>query len=202
MAVRTSEQKNTLSAAKKAASKKTNSAASSRKKAGKAAAQSKRTQKKSLRKQSAAEKKLSAELIKILPLLDEEGLDFLLEQARVLLYNMQVDNLNAENELLLAEHEQSHAEHQGVQILRGAGSQNYHIVCNGKYSIFNEDEMLDIIRICHADDDMIEIKSRLFHWFFQERSDFLSTNGIQIESPELTLLIELVRKQFKLVLPQ
>lgn len=202
MAVSTSEQKNTLSAAKKAASKKTNSAASSRKKAGKAAAQPNRTQKKSLRKQSAAEKKLSAELIKILPLLDEEGLDFLLEQARVLLYNMQVDNLNAENEFLLAEHEQLHAEQQGVQILRGEGSQNYHIVCNGKYSIFNEDEMLDIIRICHADDDMIEIKSRLFHWFFQERSDFLSTNGMQIESPELTLLIELVRKQFKLVLPQ
>ena len=45
-------------------------------------------------RRNAAVKKLEAELAALLPQLDEEGLAFLLEQAKVHLHNMEVDRLN------------------------------------------------------------------------------------------------------------
>lgn len=46
-------------------------------------------------KESAAHKVLAAELSSLIPNLDEEGLAFLIEQARVHLYNMEIDRQNA-----------------------------------------------------------------------------------------------------------
>lgn len=171
-----------------------------RKKTGQDSSEAKAKKMKTSIKQTAKEKKLCAELEKVLALLDEEGLEFLLEQARIHLYNMEVERKNAE---ILSEEENTANNVNKIkklEIIRAEGSPNYHIICNGKYSIFNEDEMLDIIRICHADEKPLEIKSRLYHWFFTERRDFLANSGIVFEDLEFDMLIEKVQKQFKLIL--
>lgn len=157
------------------------------------------------RKQTAVEKSLVKELTSLLPQLDEEGLSFLMEQANIHLYNMEVDRLNALHETEIAtvsDSDHTTAAHQ-LSIVRGDSSDVYHIVCNGKYSMFNSNEMLSIIRICHADEELIEIKSRLYHWFFTERRDFLNDNALaDIHCPEFDVLIDLIRERFTLTLPK
>ena len=157
---------------------------------------------KGTRSQTAQEKALSTELEKILPELDAEGLQFLLDQARVHLYNMQIDRMRAEAEnekIATRGTSKTAAETCNVEIKRGQNSDVYHIVCNGHFSMFNSDEMLSIVRICHGQDDDVEKKSRLYHWFFRERRDFLNDNGIaDIHSQVLDMLYQLVKKRFKI----
>lgn len=154
------------------------------------------------KKQTAAEKRLVTELTNVLPKLDEESLQFLLEQANILLYNLQIDALAQEEAETSSKSNVSKQKVlHDIKIVRGDNSNVYHIICNGKYSMFNDEEMLSIIRICHADDTEREIKSRLYHWFFVERRDFISDNGLSIDDVEFDLLIKTVKKQFKLEMP-
>ncbi|MEL3908810.1 MAG: hypothetical protein P1P64_07380 [Treponemataceae bacterium] len=158
-----------------------------------------------MRKQTAKEKKLVEELTKLLPSLDEEGLSFLLEQTSVLLYNMKLEEeVKAENEALKenAGKSKSVKSAPSIQIVRGDNSDIYHIVCNGRFSMMNDDELLSIIKICHTDDELREIVTHLYHWFFIERRDFLNDNGLTIDSIEMEMLVKIVKKQFKIIPPK
>ena len=156
-----------------------------------------------VKKQTAVEKRLITKLNEILPNLNEEELTFLCDQANTILYNRRIEEI-AEQERKKALQQRTEAkkkEHSGIQIVRGDNSHVYHIICNGKYSMFNDEEMLSIIRICHAEDSDNDIKARLYHWFFIERRDFLGDNGLAIDDPEFEQLITIVKKQFKLEMP-
>lgn len=159
----------------------------------------------SVRKQTAKEKKLVQELTKLLPSLDEEGLTFLLDQTAVLLYNMKLEEeVRAENEALKenADNVKSAKAAPSLKIVRGENSDIYHIVCNGRFSMMNDEELLSIIKICHADEELREIITRLYHWFFVERRDFLNDNGLTIDSAEMEILVKTVKKQFKIIPPK
>lgn len=155
--------------------------------------------------QSAEEKKLVKELTGILPQLDEEGLLFLIEQARVHLYNMQVTSLQEE----LNEIEQKRAKagleqrvkqkNSGFKIERSSDGTVYHIISGGKWKLVNADEMFHILRIVNAPVDENEVRLNLIHWFFTERGDFVGDFGLaDSHDPRWVELIKILKKNFKL----
>ncbi|MEL3900447.1 hypothetical protein DWQ65_11940 [Treponema phagedenis] len=199
-AEKTSAKKDTVkkTAPKKAAAKKTESEK-------KPAVKKNETKKSTVRKQTAAEKKLVKELTELLSEMDEVGLRFLIEQARVHLYNMEV--ISIQTELTAAEQKLSRqkleaAEKTGgspFRIEAGKDRQVYHIISGGKYKVFNDDEILDMVRIVHAEEDASEIRRNLYHWFFRERGDVLAEFGLaDLHDSRWNILINTLQTSFKL----
>ncbi len=159
---------------------------------------------KNLYKQTAAEKKLAKELTSLAAQLDAEGLVFLIEQARIHLYNMEVvrlqeqmDDLNRKkNETIKA------VKNPNENKFRIEGSPDgsvYHIILNGKWKLINSDELLRILKIINAPVEEDEARLNLLHWFFKERSDFVGDFGLRDTHDERWLeLIKMFKTNFKL----
>ena len=137
---------------------------------------------------------LAKELRSLIPKLDEEGLAFLVEQAQVHLYNMQVDALN---KTLVKSQERAAAKSagkgkgtpakagqstsstdgfSGIKVSESGAS--YYIVYKTEWIMFSKDEMLKLVKIANGEGTDLEIKERLFNWFARERSDLLRSAGI------------------------
>lgn len=165
---------------------------------------------------------LSKELAGLLPSLDEEGLAFLVEQARVHLRNMEIDRLNAEIE---ADEARSSADagdgppggggargkrkkaavpgdvrrRADFRIERSATGSSYHVISGGKWKMFTDDEMLAMVKICSSDDDVREVTDRLYTWLDAERPDAFA--DLELEGPhdpKMAELVELLRAKFKI----
>lgn len=155
-------------------------------------------------KQSAAEKKLVTELAKLTKQMDAEGLLFLIEQARVHLYNMQVEALEED----LQEIEEKRAKTVSVKkaqpkkdfrIERASDGSVYHIISGGKWKLINADELFSILKIVNAKLDENEIRLNLIHWFFKERGDFVGDLGLaDTHDPRWLELIKLLKTNFKI----
>jgi hypothetical protein len=149
--------------------------------------------------------KLAKELRSLIPKLDEEGLSFLIEQAQVHLYNMQVDALNqtlAMPQTLAAS--QTRAQNAAAKTAKvnaagkgGAGSakgadkpagfseikvsesgSSYYIVYKTEWIMCSRDEIIKLARIASGEGSDLEIKERLFNWLVRERTDLLRSAGI------------------------
>ncbi|UTY29413.1 hypothetical protein [Treponema putidum] len=156
-------------------------------------------------KQSAAEKKLVTELAELTKQMDAEGLLFLIEQARVHLYNMQVEAL--EEDLQAIEEKRAKAAltvkkaqpKKDFRIERSSDGSVYHIISGGKWKLINADELFSILKIVNAKLDDNEIRLNLIHWFFKERSDFVSDLGLaDTHDPRWLELIKLLKTNFKI----
>lgn len=163
---------------------------------------------------------LSKELSELVPSLDEEGLAFLVDQARVHLRNMEIDRLNAEIEA-----DEARAEAEGGSPVRGgtrgkrkktavhgddrrradfriersATGSSYHVISGGKWKMFTDDEMLAMVKICSSDDDVREVTDRLYTWLDAERPDAFA--DLELEGPhdpKMAELVELLRAKFKI----
>lgn len=141
---------------------------------------------------------LRKELTSLLDELDEEGLDFLLEQARVHRYNMEVERLNA----VADRAEQAAAAAAGrrgaakkaepdLAIARAKDGSTYNLVAGGRYKTFAPDEMLALVRIAHLNDDDDEAIRALIAWLKRERGDVL--NDLEIGRPSDPLIHALLR---------
>jgi hypothetical protein len=117
--------------------------------------------------------------------LDEEGLAFLVKQAHVHLYNMQVDALNqtvikdARRKSKTAAKTKKTVEtgsFSGIK-LSDSGS-GYHICCNNQWISFTAGEITAMIKIAKGEGSNIEIKGRLYNWLARERGDLLITASI------------------------
>jgi hypothetical protein len=146
---------------------------------------------------------LAKELGALIPRLDEEGLLFLIEQAQVHLYNMQVDELN---QTLLRNAEQSSRPaaagkakktgDMGIQI--SADKHSYYIVYQGKWVMFTGEEILQLAKIASAPVDEYEKTSALYRWFERERRDVFGTIPIEGKTdPLLVQIAGLIKKNFK-----
>ncbi|HNY16849.1 MAG TPA: hypothetical protein PKL75_05315, partial [Treponemataceae bacterium] len=139
------------------------------------------------KKESAVHKRLGEELIALIPSLDEEGLAFLVEQARVHLYNMEVERLQEKAEAVEAASETARALGKkgsrssggakgkagtaasksgspgmgDFRVERSGSGSSYHIISGGKWKMFNEEEMLSIVKICQSKDPILEVTERL-----------------------------------------
>ncbi|MDR0586275.1 MAG: hypothetical protein LBG26_03455 [Treponema sp.] len=145
--------------------------------------------------------KLAAELKSLIPQLDEEGLLFLIEQARVHIYNMQVDALN--KSMARTRQTESAAPGKskavGISLKISEDKHSYYLSCNNDWIMFNRAEMLQLVKITSSplpDDDK---RAGLYRWFDRERRDVFGT--VPIRSPQSEILSELIRllnKSFKI----
>jgi hypothetical protein len=139
---------------------------------------------------------LAKELRALVPRLDAEGLAFLIEQAQVHLYNMQVEELNT----VLARSGGGGEEKAAPppETFRIEGSSNsYYIVYNNEWIMFTKDEMLHIAKIVSAPGTDPELKERLYNWFVKERRDVLKSISMADKfDPKMTALVKLIKKTF------
>lgn len=167
------------------------------------------------KKETALHRKLAAELADLIPLLDEEGLAFLVEQANVHLYNRGIERLNADLEE--AERMASgaaagktgrkgrgaspatpgQAEAAPLRIERSPSGSSYHLVAGGKWKMFSDSEMLSMVKIAQAKDPVPEVAGRLYAWLSAERPDaFVDLDIAGANDPKLSGLVALLRAKF------
>jgi len=155
-------------------------------------------------------KMLAAELASLIPELDAEGLAFLIEQARVHLYNMRA----AELELAAAEADRASSRARKVAgskpgaatpavtgddfaIQAASDGSTYDLVYRGKWKMFTGDEMLAMVRIVSSKDPVSQLTGRLYRWFLAERSDVINDLALAgLADPRLKKLVALLRKTF------
>jgi hypothetical protein len=175
------------------------------------------------KKETAVHKRLGEELVSLIPSLDEEGLAFLIEQARVHLYNMEVERLEEKAEAAEAASEQARAIGKkgarasggakgktgtagkdsaspgtgDFRVERSGSGSSYHIISGGKWKMFNEEEMLSIVKICQSKDPILEVTERLCRWFETERPDtFQDLELGDHHDPRMKALVQFLRKKF------
>lgn len=144
---------------------------------------------------------LLKELKALLDELDEEGLEFLLEQAQVHRYNMEVRRLNEAQERRRAGRPSASgaaaSRSAPLRVERTEDGQTYHVVSEEHYKMFTAEEMLALVRIAHANADPMEGARGLYRWLARERSDALADLGFKGPgSPGLADLAELLKRSF------
>ena len=161
-------------------------------------------------KKDAAWASFAAELKSLIPELDSEGLAFLVQQARVHLYNMHVDKLNqatiaADLASIKAQtasrsrRERAVQKPAGVFKIKGTQNGSYYIYYGHDNAIFSGDEMGRIVNIVYSEGSDLEVRERLFNWFKRERSDFFAVAPIPDKFDErLKALTALIIKSFKM----
>jgi hypothetical protein len=182
--------------------------------------------KKQKKAESAEHKKLADELISFIPLLDEEGLSFLVSQAYIHLHNMEIDRQEAED--AAADAASAEAEAVGIgksgktgksvktvggtkkagfagvdqspanfRIERSSSGSSYHIISGGKWKMYNEGEMMRIVTIVSSNDPLPEVTERLHAWLMNERPDTFADLEIgDHRDPKMQELVLFLRKKF------
>ena len=152
---------------------------------------------------------LANELNGLIPQIDSEGLAFLVKQARVLIYNMQVDQLNkaagAVNDAASREagikRERKTAKSEGEK-LRIAGSESgssYYIFYRNSNVMFSRDEMLQLVKIAGGKGTDLELSERLYAWFKRERGDIFALIPLADKFDDrLKTIAALIKKNFKI----
>jgi hypothetical protein len=140
---------------------------------------------------------LAKELRALIPQLDAEGLSFLIEQARVHLYNMQAAELNK-----TLSHEEAKAPKRnpatGFRIEGSESGSSYYLVYNNQWIMFSREEMIQIAGIASSEGTDLEIRDRLFTWFERERRDVLASVPMADKFDDrLKKLAVLIKKTFK-----
>jgi hypothetical protein len=151
---------------------------------------------------------LVKEMKALIPKLDSEGLAFLVKQARVLIYNMQVDQLNkaaqaahtASNRSKAVKALKTQAQKKDkIEIKATDSGSGFYLYYNNGNTVFSKSEMTSLVKIAHADADESEICERLFRWIERERKDvFLLVPIYDKYDEKLKILADLIRKKFKL----
>jgi len=132
------------------------------------------------------------ELLELLPQLDDEGLAFLLEQAHVHRYNMEVERLNeTADRAASAKEPPSPGKSTAMRLERSTDGLTYHVVAGGQWKMFSSDEMAALVRITRSGDAREEIARRIYAWLDRERPDALDDLGIG--KPPSLALAELLR---------
>ena len=159
-------------------------------------------------KKDAVRESLTKELRELIPQLDSEGLAFLVEQARVHLYNMQVDKLNTAAEAANA------ASARAAGIKRSPGTSkagdgklriegtesgsSYYLYYRNANVMFSRDEMIRLGKIANAPGTDLEIRERLYNWFDRERKDIFALLPLANKFDDrLKALAALIKKSFR-----
>ena len=121
--------------------------------------------------------KLTDQLMKLSKDINEEGLKFLIQQAHVILHNMQVERINDEIRKL-KKMERVSSKIPGLNIpsidIREAENKGHFIlIINRARKFLVLDEMKKLVKICHAANNEKEASRRLYKWFSENRQDIL-----------------------------
>lgn len=117
------------------------------------------------------------ELLALLPALDDEGIVFLLEQAKVHRYNMEVQKLNE----IAGRSDLGGPRPTPVPALRIERSEDgstYHLVAGSEWKMLTAEEMAALVRISRSGEPEDEIARRLRVWLARERKDIYLDLGL------------------------
>lgn len=141
------------------------------------------------------------EVVEIARRLADDGLELLLEQAKVVEYKGKIEAFNSRLNI---------AAHEAVEARRNAGRPEYAVQIDRTEDdffliqmddvrvFFNLEEMRALTRTCHRAKDRAAGARMLFRWFEEERSDLLADTGINSNrSPYLGALYDLILSTYK-----
>jgi hypothetical protein len=143
---------------------------------------------------------LAKELRSLIPRLDAEGLEFLIEQAQVHLYNMQVDELNK----TMARAKPAGASRPAKQSedirIEGSGSgSSFYMFYHGQSVMFSRDEIIGLVKLVNGPGTALEIAERLYNWFDRERADIFATIPIADKfDSRVKKITQIIKKNFTL----
>jgi hypothetical protein len=155
---------------------------------------------------------LAKELKSLIPKLDEEGLAFLVKQAQVHLYNMQVDALN---KTMIRDEERtrksiagknakpkarSSGDNDFLDIKMSDTGSSYFLLYSNQWISFSKTEIAALAKIALGNDGTdLEIRERVFNWLSRERNDVLYTASFANKfDNKIISLINLLRENFKI----
>jgi hypothetical protein len=153
--------------------------------------------------------RLEKELTEAIKLIDEEGLIFLIQQAQVLIHNVQVDKLNRE----IVELEQKKLESgkgkpaprktpaaaAAVTIDESDNGKAFFLTLGGTRKVMNLEEMRRLVRICYSAETKSDALKQLYTVFARERGDVLADAKIGGPgSPILEGLFQAIRSTYQL----
>jgi len=153
---------------------------------------------------------LAAELQSLIPELDSPGLAFLVNQAKIHLYNMQVDELNKAREAANAAGESSgsaavksraggKAAAAEMKILGTDSGSSYYLHYGNNSVMFSRNELIHLVKIANGKGTDSEIRERLYNWFERERKDVFATVPMKDKfDSRLKTLAALIKNNFKL----
>ncbi|QQO09790.1 hypothetical protein [Breznakiella homolactica] len=158
------------------------------------------------KKENDPKKALEEELKSLIPRLDEEGLTFLIQQAQVHLYNMQVDELNktmmrtAPREKAADSSEKAKKNSQELRIEASNDKSSFYLVHSNHWIMLTDEEMIQLVKIASARGvTNAEKTEALYRWLERERTDIFGEIPIEDENDEILLnLIRLIKKTFAL----
>ena len=152
---------------------------------------------------------LAKELKSLIPKLDEDGLAYLIEQAQIHLYNMQVDALN---KTLIKSEERKAAKapaksgktaegkKEGFSEIKASESgASFYIIYKTEWIMFSRDEMIKLVKIASGEGTDLDIKERLFNWFTRERTDLLRSAGIANKFDNKLLSLGKLLRKYKVL---
>jgi hypothetical protein len=153
--------------------------------------------------------RLEKELTEAIKQVDEEGLIFLIQQAQILIRNVQVDKLNRE----IVELEQKKltsgkgksaprktpAAAAAVTIDESDNGKAFFLTLGGTRKVMNLEEMRRLVRICYAAEAKSDALKQLYTVFARERGDVLADAKISGPgSPILEGLFQAIRSAYQL----
>lgn len=156
--------------------------------------------KENIKKAGGSEKtKLQNELKELIKKVDEEGLIFLIKQANVIVYNMQVDKVNNMQTQKGGKNKaKNKSTYDSIEIIAGENNSNFIIRIDTTRKFFTVEDFRSMVKICQLDVSEIEKGPRLFRWLMNERKDFLIDNNIRDgNDPNLIKLIEMIKGRYK-----
>jgi hypothetical protein len=143
---------------------------------------------------------LVKELRSLIPRLDAEGLQFLIEQAQVHLYNMQVDELNKTfAKAKPAETSKPVKQSENIRIEGSGSGSSFYMFYHGQSVMFSRDEIIRLVSIVNGPGTALEIAERLFNWFVRERADVFSLIPMADKFDErVKKTAQVIKKNFKI----
>ena len=154
---------------------------------------------------------LLKELLELIPGLDAEGLALLADQAKVHIYNMQVDE---HNRAIVAEAEKTGSVRKSggkaasgtakpAFAITGGGAANsgasYYLHYGNNDVMFSGNEMIRMVKIVNGPGTDLEIRERLYNWFENERKDIFALVNFRDKFDErLKSLVTEIKKSFRL----
>jgi ABC-type sugar transport system substrate-binding protein len=155
-------------------------------------------------------KKLEEALITLIKQVDEEGLAFLINQARIILHNMQVDKINQElverqrkvqakgSKKTAGRKVKSRVKTAPAPVELEESGQHYVMIVNNQRKYLSRDELSKIVKVCYAAGNKTTAQNRLWNWLNKNRSDILLDGGISSGNKScLGYLYNIVKSRFK-----
>ncbi len=149
------------------------------------------------------------QLIEAAKSLGEEEILFLLKQARTMIYNKSVDELNEAAEQLEQKRRRTASNRSSpiavdesmrgsVSIEQSSTGKSYVLVTRNERKLFDPREMMGLVKIAHSTEDAADAIPRLLRWLQRNRDDVILDCGLSARDPAMHELFHLLRDKFTL----